>query len=43
MGMHTNKRTGAVRHLPYQVDLRFMKGSYIGTDGGQRQGAFALI
>ena len=33
MGTHTDKMTGIVSHLPYRVDLRFMKGVYVGKDG----------
>jgi hypothetical protein len=34
---------GQERHLPFEVDLRFMKGEYVGLDGRKRHGAFALI
>jgi hypothetical protein len=43
MGTHTNLVTGEVRHLPFEVDLRFMKGEYVGVDGRNYNGAFALI
>lgn len=43
MGIHTDKVTGDVSLLPYRVDLRFMKGVYVGQDGKQRHGAFAAI
>ena len=43
MGTHTDKVTGDVSDLPYEVDLRFMKGEYVGKDGKQHHGAFALI
>jgi len=43
MGTHTDKTTGLVSHLPYRVDLRFMKGVYIGKDGKTHHGAFAAI
>lgn len=42
-GTHTNLTTGAVSHLPFEVDLRFMKGTYVGLDGRHHHGAFALI
>lgn len=42
-GTHTNKETGEVRRLPYEVDLRFMKGEYVGRDGETHNGAFGLI
>ncbi|HEX7070173.1 MAG TPA: hypothetical protein VF190_05185 [Rhodothermales bacterium] len=34
---------GAIRELVYQVDLRFMKGTYVGVDGQQHQGTFHFI
>lgn len=43
MGTHTDKTTGIVSHLPYRVDLRFMKGVYFGQDGGIHYGVFAAI
>jgi hypothetical protein len=43
MGTHTDKMTGIVSHLPYRVDLRFMKGVFVGQDGKQHHGAFAAI
>jgi hypothetical protein len=43
MGTHTDKTTGRVSHLPYRVDLRFMKGVYVGKDGKPHHGAFAAI
>lgn len=43
MGTHTDKTTGLVSHLPYRVDLRFMKGVYVGKDGKHHHGAFAAI
>ena len=43
MGTHTDKMTGVVSHLPYRVDLRFMKGVYVGEDDKRHYGAFAAI
>ena len=43
MGTHTDKVTGTVSHLPYRVDLRFMKGVYVGKDGKHHRGALAAI
>lgn len=43
MGTHTDIATGVERRLPFEVDLRFMKGEYVGLDGEKHQGAFALI
>jgi hypothetical protein len=43
MGTLTDKMTGAVSHLPYRVDLRFMQGVYVGEDDERHHGAFAAI
>ena len=43
MGTHTDKMTGIESRLPYRVDLRFMKGVYVGKDGKKHRGAFAAI
>jgi hypothetical protein len=43
MGTRTDKVTGEVQHLPFEVDLRFMKAHYVAIDGVERHGAFALI
>ena len=43
MGTHTDQMTGDVSHLPYEVDLRFMKGVYVGKDLKIHHGTFALI
>ena len=43
MGTHTDKMTGMESTLPYRVDLRFMKGVYVGKDGKKHHGAFAAI
>jgi hypothetical protein len=43
MGTHTDKMTGMESRLPYRVDLRFMKGVYVGQDGRRHRGAFAAI
>jgi hypothetical protein len=43
MGTHTDKMTGVVSHLPYRVDLSFMKGVYVGVDSKTHHGAFAAI
>ncbi|HEU0248976.1 MAG TPA: hypothetical protein VFR38_18000 [Gaiellaceae bacterium] len=42
-GTRTNKATGATATLPFEVDLRFMKGEFVASDGRRRHGAFALI
>ena len=43
MGTHTDKTTGIESRLPYRIDLRFMKGVYVGKDGKKHHGAFAAI
>jgi hypothetical protein len=42
-GIRTDLATGATADLPFEVDLRFMKGEYVGVDGARYHGAFALI
>jgi hypothetical protein len=42
-GTHTDKTTGATSYLPFEVDLRFMEGEYVGVDGKRHHGAFALV
>ncbi len=42
-GTHTDLGTGEVSELPFEVDLRFMKGEYIGLDGRSHNGAFVLL
>src|SRR5262245_7130773 len=32
MGTHTDKQSGVQTHLPWEIDLRFMKGEYVGAD-----------
>jgi hypothetical protein len=43
MGTRTDLATGATARLPFEVDLRFMKGEYVGSDGRRHHGAFALV
>jgi len=45
IGTHTDKTTDppTVSTIPWEIDLRFMKGEYVGTDGRRYQGAFALV
>ena len=43
MGTHTDRKTGHVSRLPFEVDLRFMKGIYVGTDGKRYDGTFGFI
>jgi hypothetical protein len=40
----TNNSTGEIRTLPFRfADMRFMKGTFRGTDGDMHKGAFALV
>jgi hypothetical protein len=43
MGTHTDKATGVQTHLPWEIDLRFVKGEYVGADRRRHHGAFALV
>ena len=43
MGTHTDKASGDTTRLPWEIDLRFMKGEYVGADRKRRYGAFALV
>lgn len=43
MGTHTDKLSGVRTHLPWEVDLRFMKGEYVGADGKRHHGVFAFV
>lgn len=42
-GSGTDLNTGAVAPYTFNADVRFMKGTFVGTDGKARQGAFAFI
>jgi hypothetical protein len=42
-GVHTDLATGRVRALPFEVDMRFMQGVYVGEDGRRHNGTFGLI
>ncbi len=42
-GTGTNTKTGETTTLVYDVDVRFMQGEYIGTDGKDHFGTFAFI
>ncbi len=39
----TTGTDGAGRNLLWKADVRFMKGTYMGTEGDTRTGAFAFI
>ena len=43
MGTETNLATGEVVRRPFDTDIRFMKGEYIGSDGKHHNGAFVLV
>ncbi len=42
-GTATNTMTGVQTRQFYDADIRFMKGEYIGVDGQEHEGAFALV
>lgn len=43
-GTGTHTLTGqAPQHLPFESDMRFLAGDFIGTDGKTHHGAFAFI
>jgi len=42
-GQGTHSTGGASSHLPFEADMRFMTGEYIGVDGQHHHGAFAFI
>lgn len=43
-GMGTHTPAGqAAQHLPFESDMRFLAGDFIGTDGKTHHGAFAFI
>ncbi len=42
-GTRTDLTTNMVTENPFEVDLRFMKGVFVGADGRRCHGAFALI
>src|SRR5260370_548010 len=43
-GMGTRTVTGqAPEHLPFESDVRFMSGEFVGADGRNHHGAFAFI
>jgi hypothetical protein len=43
MGTRIDKSTSQTQRLPFEVDLRFMKGEYLGADGRYHHGAFTLV
>ena len=42
-GQGTHTTGGVTSHLPFESDMRFMIGEYIGVDGKHHHGAFAFI
>ena len=42
-GQGTHTSGGVSSHLPFESDLRFMIGEYVGVDGKHHHGAFAFI
>jgi hypothetical protein len=43
VGVRTDLGTHTHATMPFEVDLRFMKGEFITEDGGHCHGAFALV
>lgn len=43
MGTRTQVSTGETAHLPYELDMRFMKGVFVGTDGRVHRGTFGFV
>lgn len=42
-GTGTNTATGETSHIPFDVDMRFMEGEYVGVDGKHHHGTFGFI
>src|SRR5207302_2230747 len=42
MGTHTRKGQPSA-HIPFEADMRFMLGEFVGMDGKNHHGAFAFI
>ena len=42
-GQGTHTTGGTSKHLPFESDMRFMIGEYVGVDGKHHHGAFAFI
>ena len=42
-GMGTHTAAGKSQHLPFDSDMRFIKGEFVGTDGRNHHGAFVFI
>jgi hypothetical protein len=42
-GTGTNTRTGSRRRLPFDVDNRFMQGTFVGVDGRRHHGTFGFV
>ena len=42
-GTGIDKKTGATSQLLFELDNRFMKGTYVGIDGGQYTGTFGFL
>jgi hypothetical protein len=43
MGTRTDTRTGQREHLPFDVDNRFMQGTFVGVDGRRHYGTFGFL
>jgi hypothetical protein len=42
-GTGTDKKTGATSRLLFEIDNRFMKGTYVGMDGQQYTGTYGFF
>jgi hypothetical protein len=42
-GEETDTRTGIKYPVGYSLDMRVMKGRYVGTDGVEREGIFGFL
>jgi len=42
-GQGTHTTGGVSSHLPFESDMRFLIGEYVGVDGKHHHGAFAFI
>ncbi len=41
-GRRTDTRSGETKEMPFQADMGFMQGVYVGEDGRRRQGTFGF-
>lgn len=43
LGTGTDLSTGATEPYTFHADIRFMTGTFVGTDGSERRGSFVFI